>query len=448
MRKHMTRRIGLAAALIVGLGLASGGCAIDKPTAPALNLSGLDFTSFVVLGNSVSAGVVSGGLGGETQTKSFPALIAEAVGVGSTFEQPTISEPGIPNQLEIILVGTTPIIVEKTGTGVPTNSTLTRAYNNLAVPGANTLDILTDNGSAAGTISQVILRGRDTQLGQAITLNPTMLMVWIGNNDVLGGAVYGQIVDGVTTVPAAVSASNITALFGFIATLVPNADVVVANVPDVTSIPYVTYLTKGYTSPLTDATGTQIVFPVITPATGPPRQATVDDYILLPAAATLTLDPTYGGPTNPISNSHTLDSAEVTDLQAKVTALNNVIDTQAAAIGATVVDIYTFFNQMTTPPGLVVTEGGVDYTLDALFVSDGGIGMSLDGVHPTPAGNALVANYYIDRLNTVFGSNIPHVSYSGILFGKRVPGAKVPLDQMPDFRVVQRRLMEMYRVDK
>ena len=447
MRKHMTRRIGLALALVVGLGLAMGGCAIEKPTAPVLNLGSLDFTSFVVLGNSISAGVVSGGLGGETQANSFPALIAEAAGVGSTFEQPTISEPGIPNHLELILVGTTPIIVAKTGTGVPTNLTLPRAYNNLAVPGANTVDILTDDGSTPGTISQVVLRGLGTQVAQAMTLDPTMLMVWIGNNDVLGGAVYGQVVDGVTTVPSATSAAMITNLFASLAAQAPTADIVVGNVPDVTSIPYVTYLTKGYTSPLTDATGTQTVFPVITTGTGAVRQATAYDYILLPAATTLALDPTYGGPTNPISNAHTLDSAEVTDLQDRVTDLNNVIATQAAAVGATVVDIYAFFNQMVATSTLV-TEGGQDFSLNALFVSDGGITLSLDGVHPTTAGYALVANYYIDRLNTVFGSNIPHVSYSEVLFGKRVPGAKVPLDQMPDFRVVQRRLMEMYRVDK
>ena len=447
MRKHTTRRVGLALALVVGLGLAMGSCAIEKPSAPTLNLGTIDFASFVVLGNSLSAGVVSGGLGGETQANSFPALIAEAAGVGSTFEQPTISEPGIPNHLKLILVGTTPIIVRKTGTGVPTNLTLTRAYNNLAVPGANTIDILLDDGSTAGTISQVILRGLGTQVEQAMTLNPTIMLVEIGANDVLGGAVYGQVVDGVTTVPSAISVTNIATLLGALALQAPDADMVVATVPDVTSIPYVSYLTKGYTSPLTDATGTQIVFPVITPATGPPRQATTDDYILLPAATTMALDPTYGGPTNPISNAHVLDSAEVTDLQARVTALNDAIATQAAAVGATVVNIYGLFNQMVTT-NLVVTEGGQDYTLNALFVSDGGMAMSLDGVHPTTAGYALLANYIIGRINSVFGSNIPLVSYSAVLFGKRVPGVKVPLDQMPDYTVVQRRLMEMYRVDK
>jgi len=44
---------------------------------------------------------------------------------------------------------------------------------------------------------------------------------------------------------------------------------------------------------------------------------------------------------------------------------------------------------------------------------------SLDGIHLAPQGNALVANYFIDAINTTYNANIPHTvvsSYPGIEF--------------------------------
>ena len=165
MRKQITTRVGLAAALLLGLGLAINGCAIDKPVEPDLSLGTLDASSFVTLGNSLTAGMVSGGLGGETQANSFPALLAGQMGVAD-FQQPTITEPGLPAKLAVTLVAGNPYISEMAGLGTPTNTALARAYNNLAVPGAGTLDILLDDGST-GTIGPVILRGLGTQLEQA-----------------------------------------------------------------------------------------------------------------------------------------------------------------------------------------------------------------------------------------------------------------------------------------
>ncbi|MFC1499449.1 SGNH/GDSL hydrolase family protein [Candidatus Zixiibacteriota bacterium] len=444
MRKHSTTRVGLAAALLLGLGLVINGCTIDKPVEPDLSLGTLDATSFVALGNSLTAGVVSGGLGGATQANSFPALLAAQLGV-TTFAQPTISEPGIPNKLEVQLLGGNNVIVAMSGTGAPTNSTYASAYNNLAVPGANTVDFLTDDGSTAATIGQVVLRGLGTAITQAGTLSPTLLWCWIGANDVLGGAVYGQIANGVTTVPSAVTTSNIATIFALLDAT--GADVVVANVPDVTALPYVTYLTKGFTSPLTNAAGVQTVFPVITTGVGAVRQATADDYLLLPAATTLAVDATYGGPTNPISDAHTLDADEVTELQSRITAMNTAIATQATAIGATLVDAYSMFNNLATFGVAGITEGGNDYAFNALFVSDGGMVMSLDGVHPSTTGYTYVANKVIDELNTEFGASIPHISYAGVTFPRVAPG-KIPLDRMPDYTLLQQRLMEMYRVDR
>ena len=55
--------------------------------------------------------------------------------------------------------------------------------------------------------------------------------------------------------------------------------------------------------------------------------------------------------------------------------------------------------------------------LSVTFVS-GGL-FSTDGIHLCPRGNAVAANYFIQAINTKYGSTIPQVnvgSYPGLVF--------------------------------
>ncbi|HEY2943311.1 MAG TPA: hypothetical protein VGN09_12830, partial [Vicinamibacteria bacterium] len=54
-----------------------------------------NFSIYVALGDSLTAGISNGALVETHQRRSYPALIAAQAGV-SAFEQPLISEPGIP----------------------------------------------------------------------------------------------------------------------------------------------------------------------------------------------------------------------------------------------------------------------------------------------------------------------------------------------------------------
>lgn len=449
MRNRISNRVGLAAALIVSAGLAFSGCAVDQPSAPEVTTGTLDFTTMSVIGNSLSAGLVSGGLGGFTQANSFPALIAAQV--GADFEQPTITDPGIPAKKMLAITAQGLAIVDRPGMGTPTNTAYAGIYNNLSVPGATSVDVMSDDGSAAGSISQVILRGQGTQVDQAVASDPSIVFVWVGNNDVLGAAVSGIIADGVTTVPISVTEPMITGLFSSLASQT-TAEIVAANVPDVTTIPYVTYLSTGYTSPLTDAAGSfapPATFYIET-GTGATRALTASDYVLLPAATPLATATSTGfglSPANPIPNGLVLDEDEVVDLQSRVDAVNSVIESQATAVGATLVNFYALMNQLSASP-MTITEGGVDYDINALFVSDGGMTISIDGVHPTTTGYVLVANYFIDVMNQAPGAEIPHISFSQTVFPKRVPGHKVALEEMPDFTGLQESLMEIYGVSR
>ena len=76
--------------------------------APAM--AQVDLSRYVALGDSATAGFVSGSLMDFYQERSFPAVLAEQAGV-SGFELPTVSEPGITPILELVHLVPSPVIV-------------------------------------------------------------------------------------------------------------------------------------------------------------------------------------------------------------------------------------------------------------------------------------------------------------------------------------------------
>jgi hypothetical protein len=84
-----------------------------------------------------------------------------------------------------------------------------------------------------------------------------------------------------------------------------------------------------------------------------------------------------------------------------VTAFNQVIAAQAKAANATLVDINALFAQVTSS-GLTING----YTGTANFL--GGF-FALDGIHPTNTGYAVVANTFIDTMNSTISTKIPDI---------------------------------------
>ena len=176
--------------------------------APAM--AQVDLSNYVALGDSLTAGFVSGALMDFYQDRSYPAVLAAQAGV-SGFEQPLVSEPGFPPILELVHLVPAPVI-QPVGLvpGLPVNAALPRPYNNLGVPGANLFDMVFATGDLnnllAGNfdnaMNDLILRdGIHTALEQAISLQPTFITVGIGNNDVLGAVATATPIDGVTMTP-------------------------------------------------------------------------------------------------------------------------------------------------------------------------------------------------------------------------------------------------------
>ena len=82
---------------------------------------------------------------------------------------------------------------------------------------------------------------------------------------------------------------------------------------------------------------------------------------------------------------------------------NSTIASLAAERNIPVVDIYTFYNDLTTSG---YTAGGQDFSTDYIA---GGL-YSLDGAHPSDIGSALIANEFIKVINENFNAQIPLVN--------------------------------------
>jgi lysophospholipase L1-like esterase len=370
--------------------------ALAQGTAPALN-----FGAYFSMGDSLAAGFVSGSLVATHQVNSAPAHVARQGGV-TDFQLPTVSEPGIPVELALRSLSPAPIIAPKAATqGAPTNLGLTRSYNNMAVPGATLIDAVTRTSDNGG-LHDMILRGRGTQLQQTVAARPSIVTVWIGNNDVLGAAVRGQAIDGVTLTPAPAFRSTYQTLITTLGTT--GARIFAANLPDVTSIPFVTTIPPVVVNPTTGqpvmSNGQPV--PLIGPSGGP---LPTGSLVTLAASSLLAqgvgIPTALGGRGTPLPDEVVIDPTERATIVDRVNVNNQAIRDICAAANVPVLDVNALMRELATQ-GRVV--GGVTYTSSFLT---GGI-FSYDGVHPNEMGYAIVANEWIRLLNANGGS-LPEV---------------------------------------
>ncbi len=396
-------------------------------------LAQADFSKYVAVGDSLTAGFASGGLMVNYQRDSFPAILARQFGMTS-FQQPTVSDPGIPSvmilqALRLTSQGVSPVIVPKSSsTGAPTNATLQGPYHNLGIPGARVNDLLTKTGNiqrlasgqstSATVMYDLILRDNTTTaIQQAIGAAGTFYTVWIGNNDVLGAVTTGVALDGVTLTPAATFQTQFTTLLGALKQNRPTAKILVANIPAVTAIPFLTTIKPYLINP---ATGGRI------PLIGEQGLLTENDYLTLAASSLIAQGigvPTAAGGTglplpegsfDPATGTLTpgviLRAAEVAAIRARHAELNSIIASVASQFGAKVFDVNSLFASILAE-GYVV--GGVKLT--ASFLT-GGL-FSYDGVHLQNLGNAVLANEMIKVINAAFGTSVPEVNLRGYLMG-------------------------------
>jgi lysophospholipase L1-like esterase len=446
------------AALVALVAVYYAGCVDAGPSVSAPGLGSTTVTKYVAIGNSLTAGYQSNGLFKSAQDYSFPNLIAAQLRIAgaplTTFEQPYYSDPGTPgadgkaSRYEIIsLVG--PVIGPKgLAPGAPINLSLPRPYDNLGVPGAVIFDLLDTTSFLAkggpprnNPLFALILRNPafgKSMLAQAAALQPDLVTFWLGNNDVLGYATSGGFSPNAPTAPAVFTALYTQAIDALRAAL-PNAKIVVANIPDVTVIPFFTtlgpkirpslpagvtlrYQKHGETGVATGSTSLTDLSVLIC-LTGSPYTAylgrpsgrwyTDHGYPALPPGIDTT-QPFGFHPQNPWPDALVLDATEISTCATTTAAFNQTIATAAAARNAAVVDINGFLNRVKTDG---YSWAGQKYTAD--YVS-GGL-FSLDGVHPTSRGEGIIANQFIKTMNARFGMSLSYVDLASI------PGIPAPV---------------------
>ncbi|MDA2918659.1 SGNH/GDSL hydrolase family protein [Desulfobacterota bacterium AH_259_B03_O07] len=202
-------------------------------------------SKIVAVGDSLTAGVQSNGLVQDFQENSFPFLISQQIGKGNEFEQPLIDSPGLSTNPSF---GTAPLTFEDgeivvNNPDVDPNSLLLNfslpgPYNNLGIPGGELFDLGNTTSSDTNLFFDFILRGLGTQLDQTIALDPSLILLWIGNNDVLGAVTSGGNLNNIT--PEDDFNFEYTSLLDV---LIDNtsADIVIGNIPDVTEVPFSTF---------------------------------------------------------------------------------------------------------------------------------------------------------------------------------------------------------------
>lgn len=368
-----------------------------------------DFTRYYALGDSLTAGFISGSLVDEVQRVSYPALIHRQTGVGGDFFLPLVSRPGIPGLLD--LRSLSPLVITRSpSAGFPLALTLPVPYNNLAVPGA-TVDDLLNKRDDNGGLHTLILRGIGTQLEQAIGANASFVSLWIGNNDALAAAVSGIVIDDVTLTTLARFEPRYRAIVG--ALRAAQIELVMATIPSVTSIPYVTTVPAVLVNPATNQPVLVGGQPV--PLLGPEGPLVPGrDFVLLPATAELAqgfgIPVAAGGNGQPLSNGVVLSGAEASAINARIGQYNQLIRTVAGEASAALVDVDAIFGEIVTEG---IEYGGITYTENFL---SGGL-FSYDGVHPTTFGYAVIANEFIRAINETYGEEIPPVDLHDYVFG-------------------------------
>ncbi len=101
----------------------------DLTAPPPADSGNADFTRFVTIGNSLTAGYHSSSLYKSVQEYSYGKLIADVMAV--SFAQPLVSDPGTGGRLEIESLDPFNLFTNPNA-GEPQNSTHPAPYNNLA----------------------------------------------------------------------------------------------------------------------------------------------------------------------------------------------------------------------------------------------------------------------------------------------------------------------------
>jgi lysophospholipase L1-like esterase len=385
------------------------------------------FATTVVIGDSLSAGFQNGSLLDTQQPNGWASLLATQAKFSLVL--PLIAAPGAPAVEQLVSLGPPPVIQQVSGTTTGRDNPTVQPTD-IAVPGHELNDLINTAPTLVPTTPEEIitdlvlgfpLGDTNTQMNEAVALKPTALFVWIGNNDAL-------LADDAGTPTAMTPVATFTQQFQQLMTTLhaqTKATLIVANIPDVTAVPY---LTPAAT----------VIAQVAAETALPPAQVATDLGIQpgdlvnatgLGQVQSAVAAIKQGQTPTPLTDAGFLDATEIAAVQSTITQYNTAISQQVTAVGGVLVDIHTFIQNL-AQNGITINN----YQATVSFL--GGL-FGLDGIHPTNTGYALIANQFIDTLNMALKTTFPDVDVSTVatadpLFGPNIKpvGAvvSIPLD--------------------
>jgi lysophospholipase L1-like esterase len=428
-----------------------------------------DFTNYLAIGNSLTAGYADGTLSSSGQLNSYPQRLFEqfqlVTNVKGTFVQPLLpGNYGYPNPKKVLAVlinpctGDTSLGAVNIGYALDSGSTsahyvstvANEQINNIAVPGIRAIDYLVDNYAiiAQGAGYPYAMRFYNNPAGTPLqelqyrvnNLHPTFFTMWLGSNDVLGFALAGGQGDGTGNAlplgPNFYNKEDITPYTTFDTAydravnmaISTGAKGALINIPDIASLPFFTTIPinglnitrqsmvdslQALWGPVTKTAVFQLGANqfMVTDHNGRVRQSIPGELIML----SMPMDNIKckgWGITVPIPKEYVITTEELQQIRSATKSYNDFIKYETTIHpNLAYVDMHTFMGSIATG----YTYNGIKYTTE--YVTGGAF--SLDGIHPTPRGYALIANEIIRTINARYKSNMPLLEvnkYHGVDF--------------------------------
>ena len=409
-----------------------------KPKITTKNPSAGEITAtrFVSIGGALTAGFMDDALFSAGQENSVGNIFAGQLHLVGNLEflQPLIQSADIGCNAEgksslilgyktdcLGITSLSPVRTSPTGDlALFQQNNFTTGFHNFGVPGLKAVE-LTQNGLGNSNPYFARMASNPTSgqvLSDALSRNPTFFSFFVGMDEVLAYAKKGAAIGNLTPVFGTDGNGFSGSIQNALNKLTENgAKGVVANIPDVTVLPFFTTIPYNglNLTPEKVASLNQIYNPIgisfqvganpfmiEDPTAGVfgVRKMVPGELILLSAP----LDSVkcfQMGSVFPLRNEFVLTLAELEEIRATSQQYNTVLEIQAAENNLALTDLEAFYQKLAT--GIMYNGIG----LNLKFVSGGTV--SLDGLTLNPKGNALLTNEFIKSVNNKYNATIPLV---------------------------------------
>jgi len=423
------------------------------------------FTNYMAIGCSFTAGYADSSLTVSGQLNSYPQRIFEQLetikdgnGAAGPFIQPLVTgDNGYPSPKFVLGTlhncdGTTrmgpirnPLPLDSNGSWHYTSPVNNGQINNTAIPYIRVADYPVAGYAGLNKYAQrmyydVSKRPLDELYSRVYNLHPTFFTLWLGSNDVLGYALAGGQGNGTgEAVPVTLNIYNeeditpfqvFADIYDSILTAISSttASGAVLNIPDITALPYFTVVPsngliitrQSHADSLHDiykAKGFDIIFQegknqyIVKDNNDEIRQSVPGELILQSIPHDSIVCAGWGS-SKPIPREYVLTTEELQHIRTAVDNFNGNIRQQCLLRKLCYVDINAFMKTLSSG----MAYNGIMYSTE--YISGGAF--SLDGVHLNPRGNALIANYVLNAINTFYHSTAP------LTDANKYPGIKFP----------------------